>query len=369
MGRRRVVNLRKLNESDGDYYKSHIACPFKLEWRDPLTKKSQRKFIGVIGKNGKVDIKASKASAERTKMQIEDQLNMGDDSGLPRIMTWDRAVDQYMSKPGISDATKYDYQRALTVFATISGKPSSERWSITLLDYFKKQRMSQMASNSPAEGGRKVSANTVNKDLVSLRAFFRWCNKRFNTPNPFDKLDRNESLLKVEHRIKPVWTPEQFELMLKNLDDQWRIMALMYLTGMGRRATLESITLDRIHLDGHCVIDFEKKTNKESLVFIHPRLEAELRNYIKKLPDNQTNLFTCKFHHTTWNKLIKRLQIPHLPLHDMRTCAMTWLAEAGVSDLITSKILNHSDPKTTRDHYTEMNMFKVRQEAILKLPI
>jgi integrase len=349
MPRRRKVNIRLFKkETDGEKWRRHRACPWRLLWRDPETGKQVTRWVD------------NEIVARKLAVAIEEKINLGVAfTSFEPVIPLKPAIDQFLNKPGLAASTVYVYKTDLTKFGDLTGWPNSTQWTPAIIQLFIKSRMAE----------KKISKATVNKNLSSIESFMNWSKAVYNTPNPFDRLPHGQKRLRTEKRVREIWTPEQFETMLSYLNPQWRLLALMSVTGVGRRKSLMAIKIQDIDFENHTIKIKETKTGKEKLAPMIARLENELVKYISELPAGSVKIFTLKFHQGTWRAACEKAKLPHIPLHHMRTCGITWLIELGVSDIIASKILDHSDPSVTRKFYTQLNDLKVRREGVNKLPI
>jgi len=244
MPRRRKVNLKLLTEKDGEYYRRHSACPYRLEWRDPVTKKSRRRFV------------SDETFARKLQLSIEDKINIGNLDLIPRTIQFRNAMDRFLELD-MADATHDEYKRTLERFGELTGWPNSDRWNVNIIAYFKQKRKAQ-----------NVEDTTINKDLRGLTRFFNFCKSRYGIENPFDRLMRGERRIKVIKKVPVIWTPQQFESILTKFknDQQWRIIALMSLTGVGRRNSLINLKRANINLKNETISIFEPKPKKKNFI-------------------------------------------------------------------------------------------------------
>ncbi|NLW88033.1 MAG: tyrosine-type recombinase/integrase [Planctomycetes bacterium] len=355
--------MKLLSKKHGDYFEAHKGCPWMLVWRDPVTKKQHRRF------------EAEERRAREAAARIELQINARVSDVVPRVLTFTAAKDVFLDQypPG---ATRDEYERTLDRFGTFCGKPDSEQWTLRVLDRFKQKRAADTTHIGKGEDGKPVPVRgtTINKDLRNLARFFNWCRARYDTPNPFDRLDRGEKRLKASPKLKGYWTPEQFKQFIAECPDpEWKAAAILGIHGVGRIGDIRRLTVANLDFERNYVLmtraNAQQKTGKEALCPIQPKYMAILADYVNHLPDGQVKLFTSKLHHTSWEYQVGKAKLPHLAFHWLRSCLVTWSVDAGQPIEWSSRLLRHSDIKVTRAHYDQANELKIAQRVVDNLPI
>jgi integrase len=347
--------LRKLEPKHGAAYKSHKSCPYEVGWREPVTKSVRREYYATLN-----------MALER---QQEIFAIINDGQNVREIsMSWSTAISRYVASLTCKDSTITEYQRTLNQFSECLKMPDSSRWTYEAIVLFVRKRLKD-----------KTSAPTINKDLRHLNAFFSWAvERKIIKDNP---VVMSRLKVKEPHKRIVVWTPEQFQKVIKKCpNDKWRLFLYMLINGVGRTDDLLALKIDQIDMDNQCVCLVSEKTGVYRSVPLHSSTYELLRRYTTnnklgvylfktKGIKNPKPPVPCTFKQSIWKEICLTAQVPWIKMHSLRGCAATWLAMRNKSSTAAMSLLGHKSQSTTLRWYTNLEDQDLLNSAVNSLPI
>lgn len=318
------------------------ASPWQVMWRQ-AGKQYRRSF-------------PNKAQADEYANHIRNRLQRHY-MDLPTSLHWLEFVKLFLQDRQlnrIAPTTIKIYRQALDGFEDANGPTETDQITMKHVDAYK----ASISGKNPV---------TINKLLRHLSATFTWAVKRkYMIDNPVP----NAGKLREPKIQKMVWTPKQFEKVIESCyDPQWKILIHLAVNGVARKSSLMRLKISDVDIEKGTVSVWDEKQKQYSHAPIHENTLSLLVDHINSLPDGQEKLFTSKFHHSTWDRIIKTANVPRIKFHDLRTCMSTWLKESGVADGVVTAILGHSSPTVTTKHYTALDNEKSKRIGIDKLPL
>jgi integrase len=223
----------------------------------------------------------------------------------------------------------------------------------------------QVLDTWKSERLRNLSPATFNLELRTLKAIFnvakRW---GYLEVNPFNQISK----LKVEER-RLFMTDNELQLFFSTLADEQRtaskdshrknlLLSMQYYefllsTGLRRDEGLK-LQKKNINYDQN-IIFIEKTKDKETRLI---PLTDRARDIIDSLDETLFSKLSASYVTHMFAKICKKANLTGFKLHSLRHTFATRLIDLGVDVLIVSKILGHSDIRTT------MIYAKVRLEAM-----
>lgn len=337
--------LKKVNIFKSTNPNCHL-CPWLVRWREPDGRRPSRSF-------------RTKAMATNYAHLIWSRLNDPQFSNVTTTAYRDLVEMYLLAKRAdqLSENTLYQYTLVFEQFGELTGRPNSDQINLLMLDKFKSQF-------------RKKSVATIKSKLRPLNALFNWAVARnFMAENPVPKLGK----MREKKKSLTVWTQEQFAQVLDAFNtidqgDQWKVLIHLAINGVARKGSLVKLTVSDIDFEHNAVRCYNAKNKEHRYAPLHDASMTLLTDYFHTLPAKQKKLFTCQFHRTTWNRMVEKARVPFLTFHHLRTCATTWLKQAGISDSVTASVLGHS-AEVSRAHYTALDDIETRRVAITQLPL
>lgn len=256
---------------------------------------------------------------------------------------------------GYSKDTIKRYKQVIKSFCEHSGVSNIEEVTEDIVrDYFYKGR-----------AVRKWSANSFITYHKSLVVFFRWCvQEKFIKTNPADDLE----LPKVEKRLPPKLSKQEAMRVLEVVYNypykykflryrNYAMFATFILAGL-RKSELLRLKLTDIDLDNMSIYVRQGKGNKDRIVPICYKLADGLKKYLVergRLKKTCPELFASLNHNMGFtDNGLKHLMVEvtkaygkHFSVHKLRHTFATLMLEGGCDIYSLSKIMGHSDIKTT----------------------
>jgi len=238
------------------------------------------------------------------------------------------------------------------------------------------------------EAGTTPTANKVRTMVSSaLKQATRW---ELIDRNPVEAVDPVREFRKEQN----LWTPEEARTFLeKNEDDRfYAAYYLLFASGIRRGELLglrrQDITTDGIHIRQTVTLVHDKphvgppKTKRSARFVTLPRDSLhELELHIERLDEDirivgkawpKTDLvfpsevgtpMHSRNFYRAWTQAIKRADVPHMRIHDVRHLHATLLIEHGEDVKVISDRLGHASVAFTLDRYGHLFQEKKQRAA------
>ncbi|MGA9408582.1 MAG: tyrosine-type recombinase/integrase [Bacteroidota bacterium] len=263
----------------------------------------------------------------------------------PKSLSLTDAQDQYLDyvKTNFSPKTVSIYQNVFKLFDSFIGEMDLHDISTRDVDMYKASRI------------KDVSANTVNHDLRSLKAFFnRLLVWKMIESNPCNGI----KTIRVVDTIRPYLSKEDLTKLLAytkgtQLHD---IILLAAMTGLRRGELLglawEDVDLKQGTLLVHSTIGHTTKGGKIRLI----PMNSAVRELFERLPKNEGPIFIGErggwkkgdFVGRSFKKAIRGCGLdPKLHFHSLRHTFASLLVKEGVSLYHVQRLLGHSSSRVT----------------------
>lgn len=270
-----------------------------------------------------------------------------------------------------SEETLYNYERDLEVLEKFLEKAKIDFADIdkkTILNYKAYLASQDRETPKSEKGKKKLASYSMNRMLSSFRSYLKFLiDMDYKCPIPPEviKLVKTEKkhprVSEFDEIVKLIESPTLFEhneiVALRNR----AIFETLFSTGM---RISELINLKTIQIDKTGRIFIRGKGKKERFVYLTPRAEKHIKNYLKnKEKTNSSYLFTPlrgrnvrikdkKISPNYIQEKMKRyreilgLNIPISP-HSLRHAFATYLAENGANPAAIQILLGHESLDTT----------------------
>jgi integrase len=213
---------------------------------------------------------------------------------------------------------------------------------------------------------KKLTDATVNRSLSTLRHILYWAvDEQLIQANPLTRL----KLVKERRLRRPVMTLSEEDRVLAALPDYLRRIAICALdTGMRRGEVLrqrwEDVDLARKLL----MVTKSKTIDGEGREI---PLTDRLYRLLSKEVQKDGTVFTMRGRPLSWIRkgwlgALKRADLRHFRIHDLRHTFNTRLMEAGVIQDVRMALMGHSGGSRVHSTYTHVE-FPVKREAIARL--
>lgn len=315
-----------------------------------LSPRSKSRVTETIGRYPSVGLKMARSRAK--ELLLERSTGLLQSSSI----TWDAAVQEFLSEARIRPKTLVGYRYDLSVFqfARLRDAGPAE-----LLRQLKK------LSDRPA---------AYHHAYCTLRAFFNWAYRRhYVNENPLERMKApaastpRERILS-EEELKKVW-----DACEGTFGD---IVRVLILTGQ-RRGEIVKLSADMIE-DDRVIIPAWLAKNKRAHSFplgnnassiLRPRLEAALeqgRSLLFPAPGKMQNSFSAFSKEKA--RLNARSGVSDYTLHDLRRTFASGLASLGTPVHVIERMLNHVSGsfRGVAGVYNRYDYFPEMQEAIRK---
>lgn len=277
----------------------------------------------------------------------------------------------YLKTNNYSEETIYNYERDLSVFNDFLRQDSPTAFkNVTkkTIENYKAYLISQdrtLASGKKAEN--KLASYSVNRTLSALRSYLKYLIE-MDQPVPVApeaiKLLRTEKkhprVAELEQLIQLIEAPTSLEKSKKiNLRNR-ALLEVLFSTGM---RISEVINLNRSQIDGSGRVFIMGKGKKERFVYLTPRAQRHLENYLVTRDDNAPALFvpyrglnvssnkrrlSANYIQAKIKEYRQKLRI-NIPIsaHSLRHGFATFLAEEGANPAAIQILLGHESLDTT----------------------
>ncbi len=216
--------------------------------------------------------------------------------------------------------------------------------------------------------GRSVKhwkTNTYLGEYKSLMVFFRWCVKQgYLAENPVEKIE----VPKLEKRLPPKLTKKESLWLLEVVYNypyhdtflRYRnhaIFAVLIFAGL-RKQELLNLKLTDVDIDNLTLFVRQGKGNKDRIIPISYTLAQSLKRY---LVERNRKVKTCQYFFVSLNlnqgftnigmrRIVERIRIAsglQFSVHKLRHTFATLMLEGGCDIYSLSRMMGHSDIKTT----------------------
>lgn len=267
-----------------------------------------------------------------------------------------------------SVGTIREYQKDLGHFVTfLSNKSIDTVQDVTSLD---------MQEYLQAVLDKGAKASTRNRQMNSLRSFFKYCHKKgWVTENCAAYLER----LPEEQVKRVILTKEEVQQLVKTIEHRVvrTVVITLYLTGM-RITECLSVEIQDINVEGNQILIRKGKGNKQRSIPLHPQLKRILIAYLlgmAKHSQHQLLFYTSrsnKLSPSYVNRLLKEATLTlgwdkKVTCHVLRHSFASALLKEQVNLLTIQDFLGHANLKTTSGY---VHLFQEEgQAAIQKLAL
>ena len=270
-----------------------------------------------------------------------------------------------------SEETVYNYERDLKIFENFLSEIGVEFDNIdkkTILNYkaYLASEDRKTAENQPSQ--KKLSSYSINRILSSLRSYLKFLiDMDYKTPIGPEVVKltktpkKHPRVSEFEEIVKLIESPSRFE---KNKVIQLRNRAMLeVLFSTGMRIS-ELINLKQSQIDKHGRIFIRGKGKKERFVYLTPRAQKHLKNYLEVRGKTKSPYLFVPYRGRNAREQAKKispnylqakvkkyrellgLNIP-LSCHSIRHAFATYLAESGANPAAIQILLGHESLDTT----------------------
>lgn len=278
----------------------------------------------------------------------------------PDEMLFDELLESYLSfnKKRVKETSFYDIQSKI---------------NNRLRPYFTGKRMKDITPKMISDWIENIEYSYGSKKwiLCTLSTIYKYGDKYYDIKNIMNKVDRPRNMdppKKLE-----VWSPEEFMLFIKEVNDEVysAYFKTLYLTGF-RRGEASALTWkDVSFVTKEITINksLSTKTKKGAYVITTPKTKSsyrtiaisdELVETLKKIKRESTDelfvfggtkpLPSSSIDHR-YKRAVEKSGVKNLPIHYLRHAAASYLLHKGVSIVAVSKRLGHKDVKETLNTY------------------
>jgi integrase len=213
---------------------------------------------------------------------------------------------------------------------------------------------------------KKLTDATVNRSLSTLRHILYWAvDEQLIQANPLTRL----RLVKERRLRRPVMTLSEEDQVLAALQDYLRRIVICALdTGMRRGEVLRQRWED-VDLSRKLLMVTKSKTIEGEGREIP--LTDRLYRLLSKQVEKDGIVFTMRGAPLTWIRkgwlgALKRAELRHFRIHDLRHTFNTRLMEAGVIQDVRMALMGHSGGSRVHSTYTHVEL-PIKREAIARL--
>lgn len=270
-----------------------------------------------------------------------------------------------------SQETIYNYERDLEVFQNFLEEISTDFDKMdkkTILNY--KAYLTSQDRKTPVlgVGKKKLGSFSINRMLSSLRSYLKFLIDMDHEPPISPDMvklvkteKKNPRVSEFEEIVKIIESPTQFEKNEKVALRNRAIFEMLFSTGM-RISELTNLKKDQIDKTGRIFI--KGKGKKERFVYLTPRAEKHLKNYLETREEIDSPYLFIPYRgkniHLKDKKIspnylqgkikkYRELLGINLPLscHSIRHAFATYLAESGANPAAIQILLGHESLDTT----------------------
>ncbi len=301
-------------------------------------------------------------AAEVFKIKLEYKLNIEFYTEAVSL-SWEEMRTSYLEeKRSVSRAspgTIISYEGVLNLFEERCGKPYSTKINVALIKQYVKKRTD--------EG---TLAPTINKDLRSLRAFLNWAVESNYAGESAKSIQWNKLFQKEEKKPVRGFPVQQLGKLIATAErlygTDWRIRLLLGIgTGL-RLRDVERLRIEDLNFAEGGVTTRSRKTGKAMGIRpLHSTILAEVQRYTADRTDGP--ILVDLWSHSKWDRIRDAAGLPDAIHKRLRKSFGSFLAQAGFSISVAMELLEHSDPKLTKDVYQDVD--PVLRSAAQAIPI
>lgn len=276
----------------------------------------------------------------------------------------------YLQSNNYSSETIYNYERDLSTFENFLKKESLSFKELTKRDVerYKAYLMSIDRKTAKSQNTeKKLQSYSVNRALSVFRSFLRYLIE-MDIPSPL--VPENIKLVKTEKKvakvaelnqlIRLIESPTKFEKDKRVAKRNRALLEMLFSTGM---RISEAINLKRNQIDNEGKIFILGKGKKERFVYLTPRAQKFLKEYLITRTDNFPAVFIAyrgkNISHKSgslstnylqekikWYREQLGINVP-TSAHSLRHGFATYLAEQGANPAAIQVLLGHESLDTT----------------------
>ena len=203
---------------------------------------------------------------------------------------------------------------------------------------------------------RSVSIYVAQRDLSNISSFFNYAIKNgYALENPIRHFKR----FKLPEKQPIFYSESEFQLLLNSIeDDDLKDLAIFAIQTGLRQMELITLQWDQINLiNKNLILDNRNSLTKSKKVRNVPLSSTAIKILEKRiLLKSYGHVFTFRgkkinqnFISHRFKEYIRKLPInPKLNFHSFRHTFASWMVQRGVSIYVVSRLLGHSDIKTTQ---------------------
>ena len=203
---------------------------------------------------------------------------------------------------------------------------------------------------------KNPSIYQARKDLINLSSAFNWgIQKEFLISNPCSSVKR----LKPPQKLPVFFSVSEFEKLISVIkDEEFKAIVILAVNTGLRQMELLNLRWNQVDLIGkQIVLDNQSHITKSKKIRTLP-LNKNAFETISRLNRRNPYDFVLgfpditnrwKFIQNNFRKYVKLAELNNkLNFHSLRHTFASWLVQSGVSLYVVSKLLGHSDIKTTQ---------------------
>lgn len=331
-------------------------------------RKNRNHWYGEFHQGGKRHAKAfeSKADAHLWKSYMQHKLNYEPWQGIKTI-GFQAARDRYLvskESEGLAQSSLAEIKRAIAFFVNIIEPANSLDITTANIETFRTKR------KTTSDRRKKVTPETINKDIRSLRTFYNWL-----VENHYTHAGTKFKMLPMIHRKFIPPSERQIRDLFGLAEPTPPLharMTLALLTGL-RRSAIEKLSLNTtddeyIDIENSRLVTLEQKTRTQMVKYLGPNTLQVIIRYIETLPTGSRKLFNEPWDgkiRFAWERIRKRAGLPKLKFHNLRNLSLSILADKGESAATLQRHAGHRSYKTT-DGYIGISA-ETEKRIVLKI--
>ena len=274
--------------------------------------------------------------------------------------------EQEWTRTNREKKTLENTERVLKMFSKFVGPIKLSQLRLSHAEDYKQMRKEQKRVS--AEKTRKISDQTINLDLRTLKAVFERAVRRGRlSENPF----RNIDLIRCAKKQKPFFTKEQFAQVYTAIREPWLkdIVALAVLTCM-RLGEIANLLRKDVHFeDGEIIIQSSELYHVKQGGMRRLPMSEEVFRILRSRSGSSEWVFTdengrkLRGDHISkkFKSYVRECLLPEeLHFHSLRATGGTWMVSANAPIYAVTGIMGHASVKTT-EPYASMGCDAMRQ--------